>query len=127
MFGSHSAQRSNDATAQVVGIVSVTVRIRRGQGHAQRTAARNDGHLAHRIRAGQKHAEQSVPSFMVRGSASFVLRNDDVARRPELDFLQRVHQVALEHRSLSTSRCEQGSLIHQIREVGARRAGCRRG
>src|SRR4051812_17512455 len=33
VFGGHAAQRANDATAQVVGIVSIAVRFRRGQRH----------------------------------------------------------------------------------------------
>ena len=94
---------------------------------AQRAAARDDRHLAHRIGAGLQHAEQRVAGFVVGGAAAFVLRNHDVARRAELHLLQRVRQIALDDVALSAARGQQRRLVHQIRQVGAGHARRRRG
>ena len=104
VFGRHPAQRADDPAAQVVGVVAVAVGVRRGQRHAERPAAWNDRHLSNRVGARQQHAEQRVAGFVVRGAASFVFGNHDVAGGAKLNFLQRIGQVALVARRVSPRR-----------------------
>ena len=40
LLGGHASQRADDAPAQVLCVVAVAIRFRRGQRHAQRAAAR---------------------------------------------------------------------------------------
>ena len=94
----HAAQRADDAAAQVVRVVAVAIGLGRRQRHAQRAAARNDRHLAHRIGAGLQHAEQRVTGLVVRRAAALLLGDHHVARGAELDLLERVGQVALARR-----------------------------
>ena len=68
-----------------------------------------------------------MAGFVVRGAASFALRDDDVARGPELNLLQRVGQVALGDVGPAAAGREQRRLVHQIGEVGARHARRRSG
>ena len=68
-----------------------------------------------------------MTGLVVRGAASFLFGDDDVAGGAELHLLERVGQIAVVHHILRAPRGQQGGLVHQVREVRARHSWCRCG
>ena len=72
LFGGAAAQRADDPAAQIVGAVAIAVGCRALEGHAQGLTARDDRHLAHRVRARLEHAEHRVAGLVVRGALALL-------------------------------------------------------
>ena len=67
LFGDAAAKQHADLVQHVFVVVAVAVLRRQAHGHAQRTAARDDGDLVHRVALGQQLADQRMAGLVVRG------------------------------------------------------------
>ncbi len=94
-------------------------------GVAQRAdAARNDGHLVHRIAARQAHRHQRMPHFVMRHDVALFRVEQSVALfQPGDDALDRAGKVRQGDGARVFPRGQQGRLVHQIGQIGAGEPG----
>ena len=114
-----AAERDLDPRVQLRLEVVEAVALRRREGHAQRHAARDDRHLAHRVGAGREHADDRVPGLVVRRAPAVVQAHHHAALGAEHDALERVGEVGAGDGVVTAARGEQRRLVDEVREVGA--------
>ena len=128
LLGHAPAARNLDLRPQLVlGVVEAVV-LRRRQRDAERLAARDDRHLAHRVGAGGEHADDRVAALVVGDPAAVGLADQhDLALGAQHDLLERVGEVGALDLVVAAPRGQQGRLVDEVGQVGADHARGRLG
>ena len=123
LLGAAAAERDLDLRQQLALLVVVAIAFRRGEGDAERRAARDDRDLAHRIGALREHADDRMTALVVGGAAAVLGAHHDLPLRAEHDPLQRVGEVGRVDLLVVPPRGEQRRLVDEVGEVGADHPG----
>jgi hypothetical protein len=75
-FGHAAAEQRRDAAFQLTLARAVAILFRQEHGDAQRTAARNDGDLVHRVMLGNAQADDGMARLVIGGVALLFLGHD---------------------------------------------------
>ena len=124
LLGDAAAEQHRDHGEQPVAVLAVAVLGRQLHRHAERAAARDDGHLVHRIGLGQQARDDRVAGLVIGGVAALFLGHDHrAALGAHDDLVLGALEVVHLDQALVAARGEQRRFVHQVGEVGAREAG----
>ena len=91
-----------------------------GKGVAQRSAARDDRDLVHRIGMVEQMAHERVPALVVGdGMLGLLVHHTALTLRAGDDALHRLAHLAHGDDLLAAPRREQGRFVHEVRQIGA--------
>src|SRR5450830_2001358 len=122
-----AVQRADLADQRTLG-QAVAILFRQEHGHTQRTTARDDRDLVDRVVLGHHTTDNGVTGLVIRGVLFFLLGHDHgFALGTHHDLVFRQLEFLHLDDALAGARGEQGSLVHQVGQVGtgeARRTPC---
>ena len=123
-FGNPATKQHGDLAEHKFAVIAVAVSRWQAHGHAQSTAARDDGHFMHRVALGQHFANQRMPGLMVSRVAALFLGHDHaLAFRAHQDFVFGLLKILHLHNAGIATRRHQSRFVAQIGEISAAHAG----
>ena len=104
-------------------VLTQAVAFRQAHHQAQRTAARDDGRLMHRVALRIIDGTQRVASFVIRGHPLLsVAHHQAAALRTHHHLVLGMLKLGHGDNTLRKTRCQQGCLVHEVRQIGTREA-----
>ena len=123
-FGNAPAEQHRDVLQNLLLVHAVAVLLGQLHGHAQRTSARNDGDLVHRIGLGHQLGDHRVAGLVISGVPALVLGHDHgAALGAHDDLVLGALEVVHLDQTLVAARREQRRLVHQVGKIGTGESG----
>ena len=123
-LGDAATEQHGDLVQHVLLVVGVAVLLGQAHGHAQRTAARDDGDLVHRVALGQQLADERVARLVVGRIAALFLGHDHALALGAHDdlVLGLLEVLHLDHSRIAACSHQRG-FVAQVGQIGTAHAG----